>query len=134
EQAGAHLVGQLWHPGRQQLWHPTKSPMGVSDEPDALSWTVPHVMTATEVRRVASAYVETAARLARCGFAGVELHGAHGYLITQFLSPWSNTRRDEYGGDMEGRCRFVREIADGIRRAAGRDFILGIKMPAREGV
>ena len=47
--AGALLVGQLWHPGRQQLWHPTKSPMGVSEQPDALSWTVPHVMSGWEV-------------------------------------------------------------------------------------
>lgn len=133
-QAGAHLVGQLWHPGRQQLWHPTKSPMGVSDEPDALSWTVPHVMSAAEVRRVAEAYVATAARLARCGFAGVELHGAHGYLITQFLSPWSNRRTDDYGGDLEGRCRFVLEVARGVRDTVGRGFILGLKMPAREGV
>lgn len=132
--AGAHLVGQLWHPGRQQLWHPTKSPMGVSDEPDALSWTVPHVMSTAEVRRVAEAYVAAAARLARCGFAGVELHGAHGYLITQFLSPWSNRRTDDYGGSLENRCRFVLEVAEGVRQLVGRGFILGLKMPAQEGV
>ena len=57
---GALLVGQLWHPGRQQLWHPTKSPMGVSEQPDALSWTVPHVMSSDQVRRIVDAYVETA--------------------------------------------------------------------------
>ena len=132
--AGALLVGQLWHPGRQQLWHPTKSPMGVSEQPDALSWTVPHVMSEAEVARVARAYVAVAQRLHRCGFAGIELHGAHGYLIGQFLSPWSNTRDDDYGGRVEGRTRFVRDIAQGIRQSCGADFIIGLKMPGDEGV
>jgi hypothetical protein len=133
-EAGALLVGQLWHPGRQQLWHPTKSPMGVSDQPDALSWTVPHVMSGAEVARVAAAYIGVAHRLHRCGFAGIELHGAHGYLIGQFLSPWSNTREDDYGGGIEGRTRFVRNIAAGIRQSCGAGLIIGLKMPGDEGV
>ena len=132
--AGGCLVAQLWHPGRQQLWHPTISPMGVSDQPDAYSWTVPHVMTEAEIGNVVEAYVSVAARLQSYGLDGVELHGAHGYLITQFLSPWSNTRDDGYGGSLENRARFVREIADGIRKACGADFIVGLKMPAQEGV
>jgi len=131
---GALLVGQLWHPGRQQLWHPTKAPIGVSDLPDPYSWTVPHVMSTAEARRVVEAYIATAKRLADRGFDGVELHGAHGYLIMQFLSPASNTRTDAYGGDLEGRTRFAREIAAGIRAACGPDFIIGLKMPAEEGV
>lgn len=134
EQAGSCLLGQLWHPGRQQLWHPTQSPHGVSNEPDPYSWTVPHVMSTGEVRRLVDAYVDAAARLARCGFAGVELHGAHGYLITQFLSPACNTREDRYGGDLENRARFVSEIASGIRERCGPGFIVGLKMPAQEGV
>ena len=132
--AGSCILGQLWHPGRQQLWHPTRSPAGVSDQPDALSWTVPRVMTTEECARLVDAYVAAARRLARCGFDGVELHGAHGYLITQFLSPWSNTREDGYGGDLEGRTRFVREAAEGIRDACGESFVVGLKMPADEGV
>ena len=132
--AGAALVGQLWHPGRQQLWHPTRSPMGVSDQPDALSWTVPHVMSTKDIERLVDAFASTAKRLERCGFAGVELHGAHGYLITQFLSPWSNTRGDRYGGSLEGRVRFVEEIAGAIRSRCDPDFVVGLKMPADEGV
>lgn len=132
--AGACLVGQLWHPGRQQLWHPTRSPMGVSDQPDALSWTVPHVMSTQDIERLVDAFACAAQRLERCGFAGVELHGAHGYLITQFLSPWSNTRSDRYGGSIEARVRFVEEIAKEIRGRCGPDFIVGLKMPADEGV
>ncbi|MBT7732472.1 MAG: oxidoreductase, partial [Rhodospirillaceae bacterium] len=75
----ALIIGQLWHPGRQQLWHPTKTPIGVSNLPDPYSGTVPHVMDTKEVYRVAEAYINTAKRLADCGFDGVELHGAHGY-------------------------------------------------------
>ena len=132
--AGSCILGQLWHPGRQQLWHPTRSPAGVSDQPDALSWTVPRVMTTGECAALVDEYVAAARRLARCGFDGVELHGAHGYLMTQFLSPWSNTREDAWGGDLEGRTRFVREVAERIRDACGESFVVGIKMPADEGV
>ena len=134
ESAGGVLVGQLWHPGRQQLWHPTRSPQGVSDQPDALSWTVPHVMDADELARLETAFVDTAVRLARCGFHGVELHGAHGYLLTQLLSPWSNTRSDTYGGSRENRVRFVRQVAERVRERCGDGFIIGLKMPADEGV
>lgn len=132
--AGGHLVGQLWHPGRQQLWHPTKSPRAVSDQPDALSWTVGHVMDEDELRAVMAAYVSAAERLQRCGFSGIELHGAHGYLITQLLSPWSNTRQDAFGGNLENRARFALETAQTIRERCGEDFIIGLKMPADEGV
>ena len=128
------IVGQLWHPGRQQLWHPTKSPIGVSDIPDPYSGTVPHVMKTEEVLRVAESYVNTAKRLSDCGFDGVELHGAHGYLIMQFLSPASNNREDMFGGDLEARTLFVRKIAEGIREKCRKDFIIGLKMPADEGV
>src|SRR5262245_37840374 len=134
QQHGACLIGQLWHPGRQQLWSPVFSPKGISDQPDALSWTVPHVMSTDELRVVVDAYVAAAARLVRCGFAGVELHGAHGYLITQILSPWSNQRTDRYGGSLDNRVRFVREVAQGIRQACGPDTIIGLKMPGEEGV
>ena len=130
----ALIIGQLWHPGRQQLWHPTKSPIGVSNLPDPYSGTVPHVMTTEEVLRVSESYIDTAKRLSDCGFDGVELHGAHGYLIMQFLSPASNNREDIFGGDLEARTLFVRKVAEGIREKCGQDFIIGLKMPADEGV
>jgi 2,4-dienoyl-CoA reductase-like NADH-dependent reductase (Old Yellow Enzyme family) len=134
EGQGACLVGQLWHPGRQQLWSPIWSPKGISDQPDAYSWTVPHVMSTDDMRQLADRYVEVAGRLKRCGFGGVELHGAHGYLITQILSPWSNQRTDKYGGSLENRVRFVREVAHAIRQTCGSDFVIGLKMPGDEGV
>jgi 2,4-dienoyl-CoA reductase-like NADH-dependent reductase (Old Yellow Enzyme family) len=134
EGAGACLIGQLWHPGRQQLWSPVWSPKGISDQPDAYSWTVPHVMTTDELREVVEAFVSVAQRLARCGFGGVELHGAHGYLISQILSPWSNRRDDRYGGSLENRVRFVEEVAGAVRSACGGGFVIGLKMPGDEGV
>ncbi len=134
ERHGARLVGQIWHPGRQQLWSPVKSPKGISDQPDAYSWTVPHVMSGAELRDVADAFVRVAETLHRCGFSGVELHGAHGYLITQILSPWSNRRADRYGGSLENRVRFVRDVATRIRETCGAGFIVGLKMPGDEGV
>jgi dimethylglycine catabolism A len=134
EGEGACLIAQLWHPGRQQLWSPVASPKGISDQPDAYSWTVPHVMTTAELRQVADEYVAVATRLKKCGFGGVELHGAHGYLITQILSPWSNRRSDKYGGPLENRIRFVQEVVQGISQSCGGDFIIGLKMPGNEGV
>ena len=131
---GACLVAQLWHPGRQQLWSPVRSPKGISGQPDAYSWTVPHVMSTDELRQVGDAYVAVAQRLKRCGFGGVELHGAHGYLITQILSPWSNRRTDRYGGSPENRIRFVHEVAEAVRQTCGPEFVIGLKMPGDEGV
>lgn len=132
--AGAALIGQLWHPGKQQLWGATSSPMGVSDQADAYSWTVPRVMTDGEIEAVAASYIAVAAKLSNLGYAGVELHGAHGYLINQFLSPWSNLREDRWGGSVENRIRFARTIAAGIRAEAGPGFIIGLKLPATEEV
>src|SRR5262245_45449761 len=131
---GACLVGQLWHPGRQQLWSPVWSPKGISDQPDAYSWTVPHVMATDELRQVIEDYVSVALRLERCGFSGAALQGAHGYLVSQILSPWSNQRRDQYGGSRESRVGFVEEVCDGIRSTCGKAFVIGLKMPGDEGV
>ena len=132
--AGGVLIGQLWHPGRQQLWAPVRSPKGISEKPDAFSWTVPNVMSEAELRELTHRFVEVAQRLHRAGFHGVELHGAHGYLLTQLLSPWSNDRTDAYGGSLENRTRFAREVAQGIRQTCGADFVIGLKMPGDEGV
>ena len=134
EDRDCRMIGQLWHVGRQQLWSPIDSPVGVSDQPDAFSWTVPHVLDEAEIEELIAAFVAGAHQLAKAGFSGAELHGAHGYLITQFLSPWSNTRDDAYGGDRERRLAFVRRIAAGIREVCGPNFCIGLKMPAEEGV
>src|SRR5262245_14460328 len=134
EGAGACLIGQLWHPGCQQLWSSVWVPKGLSSEPDAYSWSVPDVMSTDELKVVGAAYVSVAERLQRCGFGGVELHGAHGYLISQILSPWSNRPSDRYGGLLENRVRFVAEVCEAIRATCGKAFVIGLKMPGDEGV
>lgn len=135
EAAGAvPVLLQLWHVGRQQLWGPWEAPWGVSSEPDALSGSVPHVMTDEEIEAVLTAFVEAARRAEAAGFAGVELHGAHGYLLTQFLSPWSNTRTDRWGGDAARRRAFVVELARRVRRATGPRFIVALKLSGHEFV
>jgi 2,4-dienoyl-CoA reductase-like NADH-dependent reductase (Old Yellow Enzyme family) len=131
---GAAVLMQLWHVGRQQLWGPTVTPWGMSELPDALSGGVPHVMTTAEIGEVIDSFVACARTAEECGFDGVEIHGAHGYLITQSLSPWSNTRADEYGASVEGRMRLVRRILQRIREACGPAFVLGLKLSGSEFV
>ena len=134
EEYDCRMIGQLWHVGRQQLWSPIDAPVGVSEEPDAFSWTVPQKADRGLIEELVEAFVEAAKRLQDCGFSGVELHAAHGYLLTQFMSPWSNTRDDDYGGDLPRRLRVIRDIINGIRQRCGNNFIVGLKMPAQEGV
>lgn len=80
---------------------------------------VPREMTLEDIRRVQGKFVDAAVRCAKAGFDGVELHGAHGYLIAQFFSKYYNRRTDEYGGSVENRCRFVAEIIAAIRERLG---------------
>lgn len=127
---GVPILMQLWHVGRQQLWGPVGSPWGVSSLPDALSGVVPHVMTEREIQEIEQAFVEAAVTAQQCGFDGVELHGAHGYLITQFLSPWTNKRADHYGD----RLYFLKTILQRIRKACGKDFAIAIKLSGSEFV
>jgi len=128
------LVGQLGHVGRQQLWSPLAVPVSATARPDPLSWAVPHKMTLGEIEEMIASFVGAAERLQRAGFSGVELHGAHGYLLTQFMSPFSNDRDDAYGGSRARRLAFVRDMITGIRERCGADFLMGLKMPCDEGV
>ncbi len=88
-----------------------------------------HVLSTQEVKELEERFIQTAryAKLANCD--GVEIHGAHGYLISQFLNSDINCRTDEYGGSVENRGRFAVNIIKGIRDACGDDFIIGIRMP-----
>ena len=81
-----------------------------------------------EVKKLRDDFIAGAVRSERAGFHGVELHGAHGYIICQFLSDEVNLRDDEYGGDLEGRSRLLKEIIDGIRSECSSDFMLGVRL------
>lgn len=100
------------------------TPVGPSDDAD----TGARAMTTDEVRAVIDDFVAGARRAEQAGFDGVELHGAHGYLLCAFLSPEMNRRTDDYGGSLERRGRIVFDIIDGIRSACGPDFIVGVRL------
>lgn len=106
-------------------------PVCPSDDPA----TGARAMTTEEVEQAVQDFVAAARRAQQAGFHGVELHGAHGYLICQFLSPELNHRTDRYGGSLEGRSRFLFEIVDGVRAACGEDLALAVRLsPERFGV
>lgn len=131
---GAKIAVQLMHTGR--ISHPLNMPEGTkvlapsAVTPKGQMWTdsammqdfpEPHTMNAEELERTKQAYVSAARNAMAAGFDFVELHGANGYLLEQFLSPFSNVRTDDYGGSIENRCRFVLETAEAVAKAIGRE-------------
>lgn len=88
----------------------------------------PRALTIAEIEGLVRSFVKTAVLLHKAGFDGVELHAAHGYLISQFLNPRSNSRTDEYGGSLENRSRFLAEIVQGIKEATPPEFSIGVKL------
>ncbi len=129
------LLGQIQDAGRGRHF-PGRNPeaVGASALPDDLSWTVPRALPANEIRDMIAQTAESARHLQECGFSGVEISCGHGHMFHQFLSPWANRRDDEYGGDWEGRSRFVAELVAALRAACGTGFIIGLKLPGDDGV
>ena len=105
-----------------------------STVPYDTNWHTPVALDATGLRRVKAAFVASVERTARLGLDLIELHGAHGYLLHQFLSPLSNQRSDEYGGTMEKRRRFPLEVFEAVRKAWPRDKALGVRVSATDWV
>jgi mycofactocin system FadH/OYE family oxidoreductase 2 len=93
---------------------------------------LPHEMEEEEIQELIACYARISWVLQQAGFDGVELQGAHGFLLASFLSPQSNRRTDRYGGSLENRVRIIREIAEAIRRRCGRDFVLGTTLSGDE--
>jgi 2,4-dienoyl-CoA reductase-like NADH-dependent reductase (Old Yellow Enzyme family) len=125
---------QLSHGGRQRDVPGIEYPIGLSstDKQDPLHGFECQRMTVADIRETVSAFAEGARRAREAGLDGVELHGANGYLITQFLSSAINDRTDDYGGSLENRARFVIEIVKAIRAKVGTDFHLQMKISATE--
>lgn len=96
--------------------------------------TLPKELTKTQIAEIINEFVQAAVRAKKAKIDGVELHGGYGYLMAEFMSPFSNKRRDEYGGDLEGRMRVPAEIVRGIKKECGKDFPVGFKFNAYEEV
>ena len=122
---------QLHHAGNRSDKSVVPHPVGASDDPESGA----RGLTTAEVEQLRDDFIAGARRAEAAGFDGVEVHGAHGYILAQFLSAEVNHREDRYGGSFENRSRIVVEILDGIRAACGPDFQLGLRVsPERFGM
>jgi 2,4-dienoyl-CoA reductase-like NADH-dependent reductase (Old Yellow Enzyme family) len=119
----SRIVLQIAHAGRQ-----TKpkicgcEPVAPSAVPDPSSGVAPRAMTDAEIRETIRAFIRAAERAREAGFDGVQVHAAHGYLLSEFLSPHTNRREDAWGGAVENRTRALAEVVSGIKAACGKDF------------
>ena len=131
---GGKVVGQIVHCGGQAV----RAACGGQDPvaPSAVASPgypeVPRALSIAEIRNLASCFAAAAGRLRTAGFDGVQLHGAHGYLLAQFLSPSRNQRRDEFGGSLENRSRFAREVVAAVRAEVGAGWPVMIKLNAHD--
>ncbi|MBD8024711.1 oxidoreductase [Microbacterium gallinarum] len=133
--AGARVFVQLNHHGAQAQPDGPDGPRTVYAPSRILSPSTSHAtraMSHDDIASVIEGWATSAAHSRDGGFDGVEIHMAHGYLLHQFLSPLYNARRDEYGGDLEGRTRFPREVLRAVRARVGDDFTVGIRIVANE--
>jgi len=128
---GAQVWMQLAHAGRQTQRWVNATPRAPSAVPLAIpgvKFGLPVALTQAEILDLIRRFADAAAIARETGFDGVELHAAHGYLFSQFLSPRSNVRDDEWGGDLAGRARFLLEVVKAIRTKVGADFPIAIKL------
>ncbi len=127
---GAKVALQIHHGGlRARPQHSGGEIVAPSAIPEGY---VPRVLTIPEIEELNDAFGQAARRAKEAGFDAVEIHGAHGYLINQFLSPWFNRRTDAYGGTFEKRLRFPLEVIRRVREVVGPDFLVGYRISAEE--
>ena len=136
---GAKIFIQLHHGGREAppACNGGRQAMAPSVELNSVvgrATILPREMTIEDIDNLVGKYVQAAVNSELAGADGVEVHAAHGYLVQQFLSPYTNKRTDEYGGSMENRCRFLVRILTGIRAAVSRDFVVGARINGNDFV
>lgn len=130
---GVHFWVQLSHPGRQtmaNLGQQARAPSAIAMDLGSFSkmFATPRAMTEEDIQDVIQRFA-TSARLAeKAGFSGVQIHGAHGYLISQFLSPLSNHRTDRWGGSLENRARLLLEVIHAVRASVSPSFCVAVKL------
>jgi len=130
---GSHLWGQINHPGRQAIGAINKevvAPSAIKTKVKGMNmlFKQPKILTEPQIWDIIERFGKTAVILKEAGFSGIQIHGAHGYLISQFLSPLTNNREDQWGGSLENRARFVKEVYRNIRKKVGASFPIGIKL------
>ena len=130
---GAQVWMQINHPGRQMpagLGQATLAPSAIALDLGAQSklFPMPRAMTAADIVDVQRRFAATARLAERAGFTGIEIHAAHGYLLSQFLSPLANHRQDQWGGSLENRARLLLDIVRGVRAAVAPGFALAVKL------
>jgi len=130
---GAKVWMQISHPGRQVYKSQGTETVSASatkvEMPGAEKmFETARMLEGTEIKALITRFADTAAAAEACGFDGVEIHAAHGYLVAQFLSPLTNKRGDEWGGPLENRARFLLEIVKAVRARVGGEFGLGVKL------
>lgn len=131
---GGLLVAQIAHAGARTRKETIggSTPMGPSAVEGFTFGKTAREMSYADIKRVIADFAEAARRVREAGFDAVQLHAAHGYLISQFLSPITNRRRDAYGGSSENRRRFLLETAVAVREAVGRDFPILLKVNSED--
>ena len=136
---GSLIVGQISHPGRQTEVRLQPNPVSASDvqlegEVMGMHFAKPHPASDEEIKQIIYGFTYAAEYLHKAGYDGIQLHGAHGYLLAQFLSQTTNKRTDKYGGSLANRARLILEIAHSIRQKlpTSTGFIVGIKMNSVE--
>jgi 2,4-dienoyl-CoA reductase-like NADH-dependent reductase (Old Yellow Enzyme family) len=137
QRQGSIAIMQMFHCGRM-AW-PEVNPANRSIAPSPITpkqdnpmtgapYPVPEAMSNFDIDHVITGFVETAKGAVEAGFDGIEIHGAHGYLISQFLSSYSNRRTDSYGGSVENRYRFVHEVIQAVRKVIPDDRLLTVRI------
>lgn len=127
--AGSLIGAQLYHAGRQRALNAYAThPVAPSAVKEPAMPYVPRALSIQQIHQLVHAFGECAARAKACGFDCIEIHGAHGYLINQFMSPFANKRTDEYGGTLENRMRFALEVVAACRKATGPDYPILFRM------
>lgn len=134
-QAGGKIVAQIYHAGRETSSAITgERPVGPSPIREPSMPETPRELTVEEIHQLVEQFGDCACRAQQAGFDGVEVHGAHGYLVGAFASPFANKRCDEYGGTIQNRARFAVEIIRNIKQKCGADFPVLYRMSAVEYV
>ena len=130
---GTKIFIQLHHPGRETVTALTGGPVvSASAIPCKYLQQETRALSTEEVKALIQQFIAGGVRVKKAGCDGVELHAAHGYLLQQFLSPYTNKREDEYGGSFENRLRMITEIIEGIRAQCGTDFPIGVRLSVEE--